>query len=336
MAQFGGQYEQYYNTNVTHYICTNLAESKLKQFANTKDPPHFVQPSWITDCVQAGTLLSTKDYFVANRNTNNKSITSLLGGERVGLKEYQKNSRLHTIGTYKSKHDHEDTIDEDVGEFMSKFIVHIDMDCFFASVAMRDDPSLCHKPIAVSHATMGGSGDISSCNYVARQFGVKASMWTGQAKQICPELVIVPYELQKYESIADTMNNILFEMCGDKRFVRVTSIDEAYLDLTTHCNNESRMAEEMVKRIRDKILSETGCPCSAGISHNTLLAKLATRCAKPNGQYYLNNDENTVKQFFIDKQISLRDIPGIGRKKHNKLSVRNYLQTNTNRKYTVK
>jgi DNA repair protein REV1 len=306
MAQYGGEYEQFISSKVTHLICINLAESKLKQFGEMGNPPKIVFPNWITDCVQAQCLLSVKDYLVANRKHSNKPLESILLGD------FQKNSRLHMIGNYKKKYDHVDTLGEEVGDGVTKFVVHLDMDCFFASVAMRENPSLIDKPIAVSHSE-NGTGDISSANYIARGHGIKAGMWMNTARELCPELIVVPYELEKYQSTAQTMNNILFDIC-EQQHVRIVSIDEAYIDITKFCSNESREAQEMVSRIRKRIKSETGCSCSAGISHNMLLARMATKCGKPDGQFYFADDDETVKEFFIKQKIQLGDIPGIGRK----------------------
>lgn len=83
-------------------------------------------------------------------------------------------------------------------------IIHLDMDCFFASVAGLTDPSFIGKPLAVSHSNSAqGTGEISSANYEARKFGIKASMFIAEAKKRCPHLVVMPYQFEKYEDISE-------------------------------------------------------------------------------------------------------------------------------------
>ncbi|KAL0486017.1 DNA repair protein REV1 [Acrasis kona] len=315
MAQHGGGFEQFVGPSVTHIICVNLAEATLKRLQTMMNPPNVVNPKWITDSIRSSCLLSLKDYLVVDRkNTNRPAFKS------NDLGEFQKNSRLHLIGAYRKRHDHSDTLDEEVDEHVRKFIVHLDMDCFFASVAMRDDPSLVDKPIAVAHSSTGNS-EISSANYVARSYGIKAGMWMTTAREKCPNLIVLPYEMDEYERTAQRMNNILFEMC-EKKHVRIMSIDEAYIDLTTQCNNDHRTAIHIVTNMRNNIREATGCTCSAGISHNMLLARMATKHAKPNGQYYLDDVEHIVTNFIKDQKISLLEIPGIGRKTFVKIQER--------------
>lgn len=78
---------------------------------------------------------------------------------------------------------------------------------------MRDNPTLKNVPLVVSYSTRG-SGDVASCNYEARKFGVRSGMWMSYAKELCPQLVVVPYEFEKYEKIATQVHDIFFKNCS--------------------------------------------------------------------------------------------------------------------------
>ena len=83
-------------------------------------------------------------------------------------------------------------------------IIHLDMDCFFASVASLAEPSFQGKPLAVSHSNSAqGTGEISSANYEARKFGIRASMFIAEAKKRCPHLIVMPYQFDKYEEVSE-------------------------------------------------------------------------------------------------------------------------------------
>lgn len=127
-------------------------------------------------------------------------------------------SRLHFIGTWKARNEalveRLSSSGPQPAVILSKHriprnqerqqsaVVHLDMDAFFATVAGLEHPSLRGKPLAVSHSnssTRGSGGEISSCNYEARALGVRAGMWMGRAKEICPDLIVMPYQFDKYQ-----------------------------------------------------------------------------------------------------------------------------------------
>ena len=109
---------------------------------------------------------------------------------------------------------------------LTRTIVHVDMDCFYAAVHMRDDPALKKIPMAV-----GGVGMLSTSNYLARRFGVRAAMPGFIAKKLCPELVIVPSDFPKYNAVAAVVRGVIAEYDAD---FESAGCDEAYLDLTQH------------------------------------------------------------------------------------------------------
>ena len=148
-------------------------------------------------------------------------------------------------------------------------IIHIDMDCFFAAVEMRDNPAWRDIPIAI-----GGSrverGVISTCNYPARQFGVRSAMPTAQAFKLCPQLLLVAGNMEKYRAVSEQIQAI-FHQYTDK--VEPLSLDEAYLDVS-----ESRLfqgsATLIAEEIRKRIYQETGLTASAGVAPNKFWQKL--------------------------------------------------------------
>ncbi|KAI9145826.1 hypothetical protein BKA69DRAFT_1045779 [Paraphysoderma sedebokerense] len=191
----------------------------------------------------------------------------------------------------------------------TKTIMHIDMDCFFASVALRDRPWLKDKPVGISHAgnsAINGMSDVASCNYVARGFGVRNGMTIGRAKSLCPKLMLLPYEFDKYRAVSKDLNDILQEYADD---LQAVSCDEAYIDVSSHMTERNKGQEvSLAHEIRKKIFDKTGCHASVGIGSSLLLARMATHKAKPNDAYYLPDDE--VKTFL--DPLPADNLPGVG------------------------
>jgi DNA polymerase-4 len=192
---------------------------------------------------------------------------------------------------------------------MRKFI-HIDMDCFYAAVEMRDDPSLQHKPIAI-----GGSADrrgvVATCNYPAREFGVRSAMPNARAKILCPELIIVNSRMSVYQQVSQQISAILQRYT---ELIEPLSLDEAYLDVTDSplfYGSATLIAEQ----IRRDIYNELNLTASAGIAPNKFLAKIASDENKPNGQCVVTPEN--VSAFVAN--LPLKKIPGIGPKTSEKL-----------------
>ncbi|CAF1032395.1 unnamed protein product [Adineta steineri] len=208
---------------------------------------------------------------------------------------------------------------------LSRTFCHIDMDAFYASVEMRENPALQHVPMAV-----GGEGMLSTSNYLARQFGVRAAMPGFIGRQLCPNLVIVPCDFKKYRIDSSKVMKIISEYddnygsCG---------LDEAFADLTNHLqiralsSEQQRTfpkednstdtitfgitAEETVQEIRHRIYLSTRLTASAGIACNMRLAKLCSDINKPNGQYQLESNVNIILNFI--RNLPIRKIKGIGK-----------------------
>lgn len=191
-----------------------------------------------------------------------------------------------------------------------KKIIHVDMDCFYAAVEMRDNPELRDKPIAV-----GGNsarGVLSTCNYIARQYGLRSAMPNHQAKKLCPDLIIVNGRMDVYKSVSNQIRQI-FAKYTDK--IEPLSLDEAYLDVTD-CPLFSGSATLIAQQIRQEIFEQTSLTASAGIAPNKFLAKIASDENKPNGQCVVSPEKVAA---FVEN-LSLRKIPGIGPKTAERLS----------------
>jgi DNA polymerase-4 len=154
-------------------------------------------------------------------------------------------------------------------------IIHIDMDCFYAAVEMRERPELAEKPLAVGGAS--GRGVLTTCNYPARAFGVRSAMPVFKARELCPHLIIVPVRFDLYRAASKAVREIFARYTS---MIEPLSLDEAYLDVS----HIKLPGAEIAADIRASIESETGLTASAGIGPNKLIAKIASDWNKPNGQ----------------------------------------------------
>jgi DNA polymerase-4 len=156
-------------------------------------------------------------------------------------------------------------------------IIHLDLDAFYASVEVLDDPALRGKPVIV-----GGSerrGVVSAASYEARKFGVHSAMPTAAAKRLCPPGIFLPVRMERYREVSGKVFSIF------RRFtplVEPLSIDEAFLDVTG-CERLFGSAEEVARKIRAAVREETGLTVSAGVASNKFLAKIASDLGKPDG-----------------------------------------------------
>ena len=178
------------------------------------------------------------------------------------------------------------------------------MDSFFASIEIRDNPNLKNKPVAV-----GGKaherGVLTTCNYLARKYGLHSAMSSKRATQLCKDLIILPVNISKYRKESEEIFKI-FKCYSSK--IEPVSIDEAFLDVSEsrYCRGDP---EEMARQIRSCIKTDFGITASAGISSNKLIAKICSDWKKPDNQFSISDDEI---QSFI-KIVSLKSIPGIGK-----------------------
>ncbi|KAL2194145.1 hypothetical protein P885DRAFT_43920 [Corynascus similis CBS 632.67] len=185
---------------------------------------------------------------------------------------------------------------------LSQHIVHIDCDAFYAAVEQLDQPALKDVPFAV------GGGVLTTCNYVARKFGCRSGMASFVAKKLCPNLVIIPLNFDKYNAKAAEVREILADY--DPRF-ESASIDEAYLNITDYCLRHEMDPAEVISQMRREIHEKTHVTVSAGIAANARLAKICSNMNKPNGQYVLPRDRTAIMNFMRD--LPCRKVNGIGR-----------------------
>ena len=197
---------------------------------------------------------------------------------------------------------------------MSRKIIHIDMDCFYAAIEMRDNPSLTNVPMAVG-GDPGRRGVLCTSNYIAREYGVRSAMASAYAKKLCPSLTIVPPNFSKYKEVSDIVQDV-FKMYTDK--IEPLSLDEAYLDVS-ECKAQQGSATLIAREIRDTIKSETKVTASAGVASNKFLAKIASDLNKPNGQYVITPDQ--VDAFMYE--LPVKKIWGVGKVTAKKLDEMN-------------
>lgn len=189
------------------------------------------------------------------------------------------------------------------------------MDCFFVSVAIAQDPSLAGLPLVVCHQ---GGGEISSASYEARARGVRAGMFFKEAMRLCPDLRSAHYDFKQYERTTLAIYKLFYDYAPA---VEAVSVDEAYLDVTgadvsheqgahgtTSGGEPLSPPQQIAELLRRRIFEATGCPASAGIASNKLLARLATKRAKPNGQFYLR-DEKAAEYM---ANLPVHELPGVG------------------------
>jgi len=182
-----------------------------------------------------------------------------------------------------------------------RFIAHIDMDAFFASVEQLDHPEWRGLPLAVGD---GPRSVVSAASYEIRKFGVRSAMPVAQAKKLCPHGLFVPVRMWRYKELSRRVMAVL------QRFsplVEQASVDEAYLDAT----GLARLfgpPEELAATIRAEVFRETGLTCSVGVAPVRFLAKIASDYNKPDGQTILREPDVRA---FLD-QLPVQKVPGVG------------------------
>ncbi len=182
-------------------------------------------------------------------------------------------------------------------------IIHIDMDAFYASVELREQPQLRGLPVVV--AWEGPRSVICAASYEARRFGLHSAMAVATAKRLCPQAVYIPPHFDLYRQVSQQIHAI-FRRYTD--LIEPLSLDEAYLDVTRNHPNLP-YASQIAKQIRADIRNETGLTASAGIAPNKFLAKIASDWRKPDGQFVLPPEH--IDAFL--RTLPLEKIPGVGK-----------------------
>jgi DNA polymerase kappa len=232
-----------------------------------------------------------------NEETRDKSLTEKIS--RI----LSKKAQLEKLDLASDRRKADEYIAElELTRDLSQVVVHIDCDAFYAAVEELDRPELKDLPFSV------GGGVLTTCNYVARKFGCRSGMAGFVAKRLCPQLIQIPLNFDKYTAKAQEVREIIVDY--DPRF-ESASIDEAYLNITEYCEKNDIDPEEAVEQLRREVHEKTKITISAGIAANAKLAKICSNMNKPNGQYCLPRDRNTIMAFM--RELPTRKVNGIGR-----------------------
>ncbi|MFC0669495.1 DNA polymerase IV [Azotobacter chroococcum] len=183
-------------------------------------------------------------------------------------------------------------------------IIHVDCDCFYAAIEMRDDPRLATRPLAVGGAPER-RGVIATCNYEARAHGVRSAMPARQALKLCPELLIVRPRFEAYKAASREIQRILRDYT---EFVEPLSLDEAYLDVSAS-PHFSGSATRIAQDIRRRVWHELRITVSAGVAPNKFLAKIASDWRKPDGLFVISPAE--VEAFVAE--LPVNRLHGVGK-----------------------
>lgn len=178
------------------------------------------------------------------------------------------------------------------------------MDSFYASVEIRDNPALKGRPVGIG-SPIHKRGVLCTANYEARKYGVKAALPTMYALKLCPDLILVKPNFEKYRKVSLQIREIFKEYTD---LIEPLSLDEAFLDVS-NCKQCDGSATLIAKEIRDKIFETTKLTASAGIAPNKFLAKIASDWKKPNGQFVITPEE--VSSFIFD--LPVKKIFGVGK-----------------------
>lgn len=196
----------------------------------------------------------------------------------------------------------------------NRIILHLDMDYFFAQCEEREHPELKGKPVVICvYSGRGGdSGAVSTSNYEARKFGIKAGIPISRAKKMNPDAVFLPVNMELYRSISDEVMEILRGFSGT---VEQESIDEAFCDITYRVADFDE-AKRLAAKIKDTIRKNVGLTCSVGVAPNKLVAKIASDFRKPDGLTVVKPEE--IRQFL--EPLKVTDLIGVGKKTGERLN----------------
>ena len=193
---------------------------------------------------------------------------------------------------------------------MTRKIIHVDCDCFYAAVETRDRPALRGRPVAVG-GDPGRRGVIATCNYEARAWGVRSAMPSARALALCPQLEILRPDFDKYRRVSARIQDIFRRYTP---LIEPLSLDEAFLDVSD-CTLLDNSATRIAAAIRQSVREEVGITVSAGVAANKFLAKIASDWRKPDGLFVIRPDQ--VADFIVE--LPVERIFGVGRKTAEKM-----------------
>lgn len=179
--------------------------------------------------------------------------------------------------------------------------MHYDMDCFYASIEMRDNPKYKGIPLVV------GGGIVTTANYEARRYGIHSAMSVFEAKKLCPNLLVIPVDKEKYIKTSQIIQNLVLKITKKVEFI---ALDEGYIDITDVVKNFLSL-EKFAEKFKERLKYHTNLTCSVGIGINKLSAKIASGINKPGGKYIFHSQIEFV-DYLSDKDIKI--IQGVGKK----------------------
>ena len=182
-------------------------------------------------------------------------------------------------------------------------ILHLDMDAFYASVEILDNPQLKNLPVIV-----GGNPEsrsvVAAASYKAREFGIRSAMSCSQAKRLCPNAIFIRPNFNRYKEISNKIHKIISQYTD---LIQPLSLDEAWLDVTEN-KKGMKSATQLAEKLKAQVFHETGLTCSIGVSYNKMLAKIASDENKPNGIFVVTPKNAGI---FL-ANLKIKKIPGIG------------------------
>ena len=187
---------------------------------------------------------------------------------------------------------------------MTRAVLHVDMDAFYASVEQHDDPALAGRPVIVGWD--GGRGVVAAASYEVRAFGVRSAMPMSRALRLCPHAVCVRPRMARYQEVSHTVFGVFREITP---LVQGLSLDEAFLDVTAS-QELFGGAVPIAQAIKHRIRERTGLTASVGVAPNKLIAKIASDLDKPDGLTVVTPENLRAR---LDP-LSVRRLPGLGRK----------------------
>ncbi|HKD54767.1 MAG TPA: DNA polymerase IV [Steroidobacteraceae bacterium] len=187
---------------------------------------------------------------------------------------------------------------------MTRAVLHVDMDAFYASVEQHDNPALAGKPLIVGWD--GGRGVVAAASYEVRRYGVHSAMPMRTALRLCPQAICVRPRMQRYQEVSALVFGVFREVTP---LVQGLSLDEAFLDVTASQQAQGN-AVDIARAIKGRIRALTGLTASVGVAPNKLVAKIASDLAKPDGLTIVAAER--VRE--VLDPLSVRRLPGLGRK----------------------
>ena len=191
-------------------------------------------------------------------------------------------------------------------QVFDSIILYMDLDAFFASVEIRENPSLAGKPMMVGGNPETKQGVVSTCSYEARKYGIHSGMPAAQATKLCPDIIMVRGSFSLYKQVSDNIMSIVKHYSPE---MKVAGNDEAYLNLTDVVA-DYKEAKRLAVELKDDIYASEGLTCSIGIAPTKILAKIASDTDKPDGLVVVKPLE--ISEFLAPHKITI--IPGIGKK----------------------